>query len=419
MKQGRVYLWKPDREKPQGGVVTLAEVSLRRLDADGGLSGVYVQVRNGVVLNIQDPVTGTVSAAPLGNALPDANGDYFFNPGMGGGRIDRFAVAPADFRERYIQAARFGEVNAYYHADLMAAYVSELLEHLSAPSLPKVTVVVNAHASTITDEKGNRDGVKKGERWLPFQGGHYRLPASKYRIKEPAPISPTGEIHLGPGWSLKPYGALRECSGRDRYRPNASHNAGIIYHEYAHHLCRHTADFQANALRALDRQDNRKCPLEEGVCDYWAATMLDTPLLWAPLWSRYPSHVHPRSLTSAKTMADFDFADGADSHANGTIWAAALWDARTALSKREQDGVRTMDRIVMQALLLIGRLTGTKEPPTVKSVRGARATFSVGAAAILEAEERLFSGRNRDLLARVFAQRGMEAEGSLGDCSRL
>ena len=392
--------------------MALAEMPLLRLNTDesnnGGLSGVFVSVRNGVVLNIQDTVTGMVSAAPIGNAPPDANGDYLFNPGMGGGRIDRFLVAPPDFRERYIQAAHFGEVNSYYHTDLMAAYVRELLEHLGAPSLPKVTVVVNAHASTIADEKGERDGVKKGERWLPFQGGHYRLPARHYRIKEPAPISPTGEIHLGPGWSLKPYGALRECAQRDRYRPNASHNAGIIYHEYAHHLCRHTADFQANAFRPLDRQDNRKCPLEEGMCDYWAATLLNTPLLWAPLWSRYPAHVHPRSLTSAKTMADFDFAAGADPHANGTIWAAVLWDARTALAKWEPDGFRKMERIVMQALLLIGRLTGTKEPPTFQSVRRARKNFSVGVAAILEANERLFSGQHRDLLVEVFAHRGME-----------
>src|SRR5947209_70307 len=107
------------------------------------------------------------------------------------------------------------------------------------------------------------------------------------------------------------------------YRHNASHNAGILYHEYGHHINRHTADFRANALRPPHRQVNLKTAMDEGTCDYWAATMLGTPHIWA--WHRRHDHqeVHPPWLTSSKTMADYDQSPVADADANGTIWAAA------------------------------------------------------------------------------------------------
>src|SRR5262249_20683104 len=157
------------------------------------------------------------------------------------------------------------------------------------------TVLVNAHHAA-TAKDGLRDGFHGRGGWRPFQGGHYRLPwrqsglsllqpaspegerngspgagLRKQRIVERAPVGPEGEIHLGPGWKLAPYGALAECAGGP-YRTNASHNAGILYHEYGHHLTRHTADFCGNALRPRDRQSNLKSALDEGTSDYLAAT---------------------------------------------------------------------------------------------------------------------------------------------------
>src|ERR1700730_6039301 len=83
---------------------------------------------------------------------------------------------------------------------------------------------------------------------------------------------------------------------------------------------RPTADYRANALPPPDQQNNRKVALDEGTCDYWAATMLGTPHIWA--WHlRHDEQVtHPRSLSSSKTMADFVASPTADAHANGTIW---------------------------------------------------------------------------------------------------
>src|SRR5262249_39796659 len=147
----------------------------------------------------------------------------------------------------------FGEVNTYFHLDRIAAYVDGLLRTLGKPSLPRLIAVVNAHHGATEIAPGLRDGVEKHGKWLPFQGGHYRLPCRRTTVREHEPISPDGEIHLGPGWRLLEHGALPEAVGR-RYRANAAHNAGILYHEYGHHITNHTADLMANQLRPSDRQ---------------------------------------------------------------------------------------------------------------------------------------------------------------------
>src|SRR6202011_2374508 len=247
MAHGNIYLWIPDRRDPLRGRVITSSVPLPRLDAGGGrLWGQYVRVRNGGEIN--EPVgSGTGSRiVPIGDAIPNVDDDFIFEPGRGGGRIDKVnwdgaSASPAEFLEsgipfpepefrwRYIQAAHFGEVNTYFHLDLIAAYIDGLLRQLGGPSLPRVTALVNAHHA-VTERAGIRDGLERGDRWLPFQGGHYRLPAEHYDLHEHEPISHDGEIHLGPGRNLLQYGALVEAAGGP-YRANASHNAGILYHE--------------------------------------------------------------------------------------------------------------------------------------------------------------------------------------------
>jgi hypothetical protein len=101
--------------------------------------------------------------------------------------MDKVVLAKPDFRWRYIQASHFGEVNTYFHLDRIAAYVDALLHELGAPPLPCITAVVNAHHAA-TEMDGIRDGVRRGERWLPFQGGHYRLPSRHFDISEYEPI---------------------------------------------------------------------------------------------------------------------------------------------------------------------------------------------------------------------------------------
>lgn len=411
MRCGRVYVWIPDPTSLLGGRVTAALVPLLRLDTDGEgsgrLWGCYVRVRNGGVTNEPDMGTDVIRAVPIGDARPNVAGDFLFEPGRGGGRIDKVMLAAPDFRWRYVQASHFGEVNTYFHLDRIATYLDDLLCELGTPPLPRITAVVNAHHAA-TEKDGIRDGVRRGERWLPFQGGHYRLPSRHYDVDvcEYEPISPDGEIHLGPGWRLLEYGAVVEAAG-GRYRANAAHNAGILYHEYGHHITRHTADFQANALRPPNRQNNRKTALDEGTSDYWAATMLGTPHIWAWHHRHDDQEVHPRSLISTKTIVDYDPSPGADAHANGTIWAAALWELQTRLGATESDGVRRTDLLVLKALLLMGQLLGHQRELTVISVRRARASYAGGLRALLRADELLNAGRHRDVILASFSARGI------------
>jgi len=410
MSRGRVYLWSNESPRGLPGHLTASVEPLPHLDAgtetSGRLSGRFVSVRNAGAVYEPDPITKQVQAVPLGDAGPDTAGNFIFEPGRGGGRIDKVRLAEPDFRWRYIQAARFGEVNTYFHADRIATYVHDLLGELGFPPLPRVTAVVTAHHAA-TEQDGLRDGVRRHNDWLPFQGGHYRLPSRRYEMPEHQPISPAGEIHLGPGRQLLEHGALVEAAG-GRYRANASHNAGIIYHEYGHHITRHTADFRANNLRPSDRQNNGKTAMDEGICDYWAATMLGTPHIWI-LHRRHDDHeVHVRSLTSRKTMDGYDTGPRADVHTNGTIWGAALWDLRTELAATQPNGIRKSDLLVLKALVLLGKLTPRGQETSVAGVRLARKHFDVGLTSLLLADAQLNRSQNDKTLLEIFGKRGIQ-----------
>lgn len=411
MNSGRVYVWSPDSRIPLGGKLALEVVTLPRLLSPGTpattLSGKFVEVHNAGVLNTRH-ADGTICPLALGDAQPNPDGNFLFEPTRGGGRVDKCVVPGRKRRARYIEAARFGEVNTYYHVDRIAAYLDELVRELGRSSLPRVVVKVNAHHAAI-DDNGIRDGRMIGTRWLPFQGGHYRLPARKYDLAESGPLTIDGEIHFGPGRKLLHHGALVEVAG-SRYRAIASHNPGIIYHEYAHHLIRHTADFRANAFRDPLRQDNRKTAMDEGTCDYWTAVMLESPHIWAAHRHHDTKDRHPRSLASRKTMRDFDAGPKADPHSNGTIWGAALWDFRSQMDASVPDGARRADLIVIQALILIGGLGATESGSRARDVRGARKSFAAGLAALCRAADDLYPGEHTGLLLEAFAHRRIQPE---------
>lgn len=412
MNRGRVYVWSRDPDAPLGGRVTPTVAPLLRLDPagqeNGRLSGRFVRVRNAGRFSERDPASGAVRGVAIGDAEPNPDGDFFFESGIGGGRLDKVFLADAGFRWRYVQASHFGEVNTYFHLDRIAAHIDHCLCELGAASLPRVTAVVNAHHAA-TEINGIRDGVRRGERWVALQGGHYRLPSRRYDVREYEAVSVDGEIHLGPGRELLLQGALAEAAG-GRYRANASHNAGILYHEYGHHIARHSADFRANALRDPARQDNRKSALDEGFADYWAAVMLDTPHIWA--WHRHHStdDVHPRSLCSNKTMAQYDWSPAADAHANGTIWAAALWDLRRQLAAAAPDGAWRADLLVLQSLIVIGHLLDDRSEPTARRTRAVRERHATALRALLYADHLLNADRHAKIIRTVFAARGIQAE---------
>jgi len=409
MSKGRVYIWTPDPSRGLYGRLTASIEPLPHLHPKGKggsqLSGRFVSVRNGGAVYEPDSFGNGIRVVPLGDAQPDREGDYLFEPGRGGGRIDKVVHSGGDFRWRYVQASRFGEVNTYFHLNRVAEYIHKLLKELGASSLPPATCVVTAHHAA-TEQDGIRDGVRGRNHWLPFQGGHYRLPSRRFEMPEFSSIAQDGEIHLGPGWQLLEHGALVDTAG-GRYRANASHNAGIIYHEYSHHITRHTADFRANGLQPGNQQNNRKTAMDEGTCDYWAAAMLGTPHIWI-LHRRHDNReIHARSLTSPKSMAEYNNASRADVHSNGTIWGAALWDLRTRLSAMDPCGAGQADLLVLKALLLLGNVFPRWQETTVRNVRAARKSFQVGLTALLLADELLNKGLHRKILLEIFAKRGI------------
>lgn len=243
-----------------------------------------------------------------------------FDPAAGGGpladpRLDR-------------QAHAFGVTNVAFHVQRALRLAVQLLGH----SLPRLLVRVGMHGSP--------------RRW---GGGHYRLPAPSYAEHlETGPLRAEGEVHLGSGRRY-----LSSHEGRYFHAP--AHNAAIVYHEVGHHVCRHTADFRLNRLRPPERQSNRRTALEEGTADFFAAVLLGTPDIYG--WHRQHvpvGQLERRQLGPEWTMAHFRGGPGQDPHADGTVWASALWSARNRMRVGGADPIR-FDAMLLRGLSRFGR----------------------------------------------------------------
>ncbi|MCQ4082345.1 hypothetical protein NGB36_17500 [Streptomyces sp. RB6PN25] len=245
-------------------------------------------------------------------------------PAAGGGPL---AGAQADGRAR-----AFGITNAAYHARRALDFAARLLDR----PLPHLLVRIGMH-----------DAPK---RW---GGGHYRLPGAAMPA-EPYDVSPTGEVHLGGGRTF-----VHSPDGCDaRYFHAPAHNASIVYHEVGHHICRHTADFRVNSSRPRGEQHNGKVALDEGTADFLAAVLLGTPDIYGwhrghiPQWDPRRRRLDPRW-----TMAYLRPGNGGQAHANGTIWASALWSARERVLA-EGGGPDDFGRMLLGGLSRLGACEG-------------------------------------------------------------
>lgn len=262
----------------------------------------------------------------------DAAGENLLDAGMPGG--DRLVFAPAagggplSSPPARRGAAAFGLVNVAYHVQHGLRHLSGLLGR----PLPPLPVRVGMH----------QDGARG------WGGGHYRLPADNYsELPEVGAVAATGEIHLGRG---RTYVSTRD----GRYFHAPTHNPAIVYHELGHHLCRHTADFRLNRLRKPQSQTNRKTAVDEGTSDYLTAVLLGTPDIYG--WHRAElaeDDQRRRQLHPRWTMAAFRGGHTADPHADGTVFASALWSARMAVAAADDDP-QVFDRLLVVALDEIG-----------------------------------------------------------------
>src|ERR1700736_4431588 len=105
---GRVYVWIPDADAPLGGRLRPEVVPLPRLLSPGTpgarLSGTFVEVHNAGALNAAE-ADGTTTHHALGDAQPGADGAFLFEPGRGGGRVDKPDDPGAGIRARSVAAA--------------------------------------------------------------------------------------------------------------------------------------------------------------------------------------------------------------------------------------------------------------------------------------------------------------------------
>ncbi len=330
-----------------GGDVRLEIVEdvLRDVDIrDGCLSGPHVRVTTRAVLvdDLGDHGLHGRAVDPI--ALRD--GTLCFDPAKGGARARENRRARGAFNAIVAEANRFGMVNAYAHADRAMQWANRLLDAVGAPPLPPLGVVVGAHSGSRLPGYAHGDGDLRTGELRPLSGGHYRLSQRTTIVPEPVAVAPTGEIHLGPSRYRKPF------AGWTSYLRNAAHNPAIVYHEFGHHLCRHTADFRVNARRRPDAQRNGKTGVEEGICDYVAAVLLGTARPYG--WYR-ADRGRRRDLHALRSAAEI--VDPTDAHHAGAAWAPALWRCRERLvDERLLDTPGDHDRVVVATLLRVGRI---------------------------------------------------------------
>ena len=407
---GLVYPELPDPDLSES--ILPRRVPLPNLVRDAGqpwrLRGRLVEVVNHGVLVERSPTSGEPRGRPMGNAEAATAEGFQFRPCSGGPSPWKNEELEGAENERALEAARFGEVNAYYHADRALAYANELLAELGEPPLPLLRVVVNAHSASRLRGYRRDDGDRSTGTLRSFPGGHYRRPTT---VRESAfrhamdEMHAAGEVHLGIG-----NGDIKDSRGQPvmvdghPYTKIVSHIPGIIVHEVGHHIISHTADFRANRERKPNAPSNRKIHLDEGTADYWAAVLLDTPDIFG--WqqaARGLEHRENRDLRGPRTTESVE--RDRDPHRVGNVWSSALWDVRRAL------GARTTDLLVMKTLVTFGQVRpSVADPADVPRQRVIELKDELrdGLLMLLTATEQLGAGAERATLLEIFKQRRID-----------
>jgi len=236
MSRGLVYVWTPDRLTMLGGRIRASIVPLERLE-DGGsagtrLRGQYVEVHNAGAVNLLDPGTNQVRAVPISDAEPNAGGDFLFEPGRGGGRLDKVPRADADFS----MALRAG-------FPLRRASTATFT-WIGLPGMfTSCSRSLQRRRCRVSYCRGERASCGHRKRWhgamdcasgdrmgAGFKAGITGCRAGVMILPSIVPCARQAKSIWVRDGSCCINGALVEVAG-GRYRANASHNAGILYHE--------------------------------------------------------------------------------------------------------------------------------------------------------------------------------------------
>lgn len=185
------------------------------------------------------------------------------------------------------------------------------------------------------------------------------------------PDGTPGVMHLG----------ISTLANDGRFR-DSSLSADVVFHEYGHGVTNRLigGPFDSACLSLP-----QGTALGEAWSDYFASSRFDQPVV-GPYYSGDPEGGIRRHRLDEMPWTFSDLAnDGLESHNDGEIFAAVLWDIRTAL------GPEVTDALVYSALPL------TPCEPTFLQARDA----------ILTADLAFNGGVNRQVLWTMFAARGM------------
>ncbi|MBI5104475.1 MAG: M36 family metallopeptidase [Solirubrobacterales bacterium] len=190
-------------------------------------------------------------------------------------------------------------------------------------------------------------------------------------------------------------------------------DARVVYHEYTHGL---TSRLVTNADGTQALNSPQAGALAEGLSDWYALDLLDREGLGGSLDMGEYTDAAPHQLRrqpidcavgsteadcpgSGLTFGDFGRLDprGPEVHADGEIWAQALWDVRRAV------GSTAAEALVTQALAL------APPEPSFLDLRNA----------MLQADTALSGGARHAQLWEAFARRGMGFYAGTADSSDI
>ncbi|MFK7990737.1 MAG: hypothetical protein AB8I08_32250 [Sandaracinaceae bacterium] len=260
--QGRVYPSDPVTDEEM-----TADVELLHLTSRTRLTGRYFRVAS-----CDADGSGCQRTA---FASPDEAGDFLYEP-----------VEPA-FNDG------FAEVNAYHHADRVAAYFREthgFTWRCGANELMDVTV-------NYTEAAG-----------VPFDNAGY------------APS-------IGPecGFMIFGQGAV-----------DFAYDADVVYHEFGHAVVDQTTELEAFILEPLG-VSYAPGAINEGVADYVAATLSDDPRM-AAYFASQPLAGEGALRRLDNTLRCPDDQVG-EVHFDGRLWAGLLWDVRESVGAERADAM--------------------------------------------------------------------------------
>ncbi len=290
--QAWVFARDPVTDKKQATKVGLVPPT----DPDGHLTGASVSVSNclqedgGLPMSQQGYQFGHL-CHEVATVVPDADGSYLS------------VVPPDDYSD---PGDPFAEVQMYYHVNKIHDYFHDNfgLTNMDFPLQALVNVTMN----------------------IPAAGGWQGFPNSAFMPKEA--FVQFGLPPRDPGAIV--FGQYQDV--------DFTYDASVIYHEYTH------AEVGATRLTGMAYDDigmdNLPNAMNEGFADYFAASMMDQPIIGTYALSVMGQKMQ-RDLTQKRRCPD-DLTT--EVHADGKIISSAAWEIRKAL------GAPQTDTIILNAL---------------------------------------------------------------------